>query len=619
MHMKKYSKPVDKGINLARLMGTLSLLLGAVVLLGWYLHEPALIQVNPAFVPMQYNTALGFAVGGLALLGLTGFWPWLAGITSVIVLLTGVLTLIEYIFAVDLHIDQLFMEHYIDLKTSNPGRMAPNTALCFSLTGLTVLLTTLCHERPRVTAWTATLGALIISLGVTALAGYMIGVEGAYGWGHMTRMAIHTTAGFIVLGGGFVALAWSRNRRMSPAESLPHWAPQIIGITGLTITFALWQAMSAQEQRMVSEMGPSAANFSDEGLLIFGILLTFSLILRTRAANKAGDGERRSNRDFAQYTAIILGALLAASLYSLLQTNFELSVKQRFEAAALNHVEAIEHGIDTYLETLYHIRSTFDASSFVDRDEFRTLVNRSLARNPGIMALEWVPRVTAQQRDVMEAAAREEVSADFVFGDSPAEGSMTAAPQRDVYFPIYYVEPQQPFSSVLGFDLAARPAHLAALMEAARSNAPTVSARLQLFQSEEGAYSIFIALPVYENGAPPENAAEREAALRGFAVMVTEIGPMIESILNKQPSPAGLTLTFADNELPDTEVFMYRHVSRAMDLGPDNTEKDYLDDGLTSTTKLAFADHNWQVTAHAANRTIYPGWRASSLWLPLGV
>ena len=618
MHMKKHSKPADVALNLARLMGALSLLLGAVVLLGWYLHEPALIQINPAFVPMQYNTALGFAIGGLALLGLAGFWPRIAGIASIIVLLTGALTLIEYIFAVDLHIDQLFMEHYIDLKTSNPGRMAPNTALCFTLTGLTVLPSTLFHKRARTTAWTATLGAIIISLGVTALAGYMIGVEGAYGWGHMTRMAIHTAVGFIALGGGFVALAWSDNRRISPTEALPHWMPRVIGITGATITFALWQAMSAQEQRMVSEMGAGAENFSNEGLLIFGILLTFILAFRTRTAAVANRGDR-SNQDYAPYIAITLGALLAASLHSLLQTSSESAVKHRFDAAVVNHVEAIEHGIDAYLETLYHIRSAFNASSFVDRDEFHTLVSRSLARNPGVMALEWVPRVTAQQRDAMEAAAREELSADFVFSDDPAERGMRAASQRDVYFPIFYAEPQKLFSSVLGFDLAARPDHFAALLKAAHSNAPAVSARLQLYLSEEGTYSIFVALPVYRKGVPLKTAGERESALRGFAVMVTEIGPMVESILGKNTSPAGLTLTFEDSELRDAEAFLYRHVSRAIDLGPDNTEKDYLDDGLTSTATLAFADHNWQVTAHAANHTIYSDWRASSLWLPLGV
>ena len=73
--MKNHLLNMNWGLNLARFTGFLSLALGAVVLLGWYLHEPALIQVNPAFVPMQYNTALGFALGGLALLGLALSWP----------------------------------------------------------------------------------------------------------------------------------------------------------------------------------------------------------------------------------------------------------------------------------------------------------------------------------------------------------------------------------------------------------------------------------------------------------------------------------------------------------------------------------------------------------------
>ena len=208
---------------------------------------------------------------------------------------------------------------------------------------------------------------------------------------------------------------------------------------------------------------------------------------------------------------------------------------------------------------------------------------------------------------------------DFVFADNPVEGSMTAASQRDVYFPIYYVEPQEPFLPVLGFDLAARPNYFAALMKAARTNIPVVSSRLQLYQSDEGTYSIFVALPIYQKGMPLETAREREAALRGFAVMVTEIGPMVEAILGKNTGPAGLTLTFEDTEARGAEAFMYRHVSRNMDLGPDNSEKDFLDDGLTSTTSLAFADHDWQVTAHAASKKIYPDRDARSFWLPLGV
>jgi hypothetical protein len=107
------------------LLASASLLLGVVVLAGWYTHNAALIQVNPAFVPMQYNTALGFAWSGLGLLALLfGATRW-QQLAALLVLLVGALTLVEYIFGVGLGIDQLFMEHYIGVKTSHPGRMAP--------------------------------------------------------------------------------------------------------------------------------------------------------------------------------------------------------------------------------------------------------------------------------------------------------------------------------------------------------------------------------------------------------------------------------------------------------------------------------------------------------------
>lgn len=45
----------------------LSALLGAMVLFGWHTQNTDLIQVNPAFVPMQYITALGFLACGAGL------------------------------------------------------------------------------------------------------------------------------------------------------------------------------------------------------------------------------------------------------------------------------------------------------------------------------------------------------------------------------------------------------------------------------------------------------------------------------------------------------------------------------------------------------------------------
>ena len=79
--------------------------LDLLVLFGWYTHNQTLIQVSPAFfLPMQYNTALGPVCAGVN----RPERRWrLAGLAFAI----GGLTLVEYVFGVDLGIDQLLMQH----------------------------------------------------------------------------------------------------------------------------------------------------------------------------------------------------------------------------------------------------------------------------------------------------------------------------------------------------------------------------------------------------------------------------------------------------------------------------------------------------------------------------
>lgn len=172
--------------------------LGVAVLFGWYTGTEVLIQVHPTFVPMQYNTALGFLLSGAGLVTYLRGKPAVAMVLGTIVTLIGVLTLYEYIARVDIGIDQLFMTHYIDLHTPNPGRMAPNTALCFSLTGVSIILMSVDFIRKNLTI--TILGALIAGLGAIALFGYITQLVPAFGWGKMTRMAAHTAFGFMMLG-----------------------------------------------------------------------------------------------------------------------------------------------------------------------------------------------------------------------------------------------------------------------------------------------------------------------------------------------------------------------------------------------------------------------------------
>ena len=219
--------------------------LGAVVLTGWYAHSVILIQIYPVFVPMQYNTALGFLLSGLGLLALAADRQRWAIAFGAIAGAIGLLTLIEYLFGVDLGIDQLMMEHYVTVKTSHPGRMAPNTALCFSLSGAALVIAGRPAWRKHHPPTSGILGAIVAALGSAVFFGYLVGIETAYGWGHLTRMAVHTSAGFMVAGAGLFLFALSK--RTTDETGRTWWLNIAFGIGAATLVVALWQALGVRE------------------------------------------------------------------------------------------------------------------------------------------------------------------------------------------------------------------------------------------------------------------------------------------------------------------------------------------------------------------------------------
>ncbi|MDH3975837.1 MAG: ATP-binding protein, partial [Deltaproteobacteria bacterium] len=252
--------------------------LGLTVLIGWYTGAVILIQVYPAFVPMQYNTALGFLLSGTAILALLHRYSPVAIACGSVVALIGILTLIEYLFNVNLLIDELMMKHYVGVKTSHMGRMAPNTALSFTLAGFAVIIMGAFSHYKRCALIVAILAALILGLGIIAFSGYLTGLESAYGWGRLTRMAVHTAFGFMVLGISFSMLAWMEEQEKE--DSFPYWFPLPIAITVLTFSISLWQALNH---------GPGE-NFSKKMahhfVLVFGTVLAFAIALTVNLAQK---------------------------------------------------------------------------------------------------------------------------------------------------------------------------------------------------------------------------------------------------------------------------------------------------------------------------------------------
>ena len=231
-----------------KVAGALAGLLGLTVILGWMAGSPGLVQIAPSFAPMQFNAALGFAFIGAGIVALSADKDKWASFFGFSVLTVAALTLLQYVAGIDLRIDELLFRHSITVKTSHPGRMAPNTALCFMLLGLAIGAGSWVRRGVLLQALS---GSTAIALGTVPLVGYLMEVEGAYGWGHLSRMAAHASVGVMTAGAALLVNAWSREGVRRGGQ--PIWLPAPASIGIVTVSLCVWGALEEERHRYLNQ------------------------------------------------------------------------------------------------------------------------------------------------------------------------------------------------------------------------------------------------------------------------------------------------------------------------------------------------------------------------------
>lgn len=166
-----------------RLAGTLALVVGGMALVGWTFHIAVLKSIRPDWVSMKPNTALCFVLVGLALLlsrpssafrlQSSALVSRLSRLCTLLVGLIGLLSLCEYAFGWNPGFDQwLFTEPAGAVGTSNPGRMAPDTALCFVLFAVGFEFARGSRQAMGRLITSATLGALVVTIALAEILSY---------------------------------------------------------------------------------------------------------------------------------------------------------------------------------------------------------------------------------------------------------------------------------------------------------------------------------------------------------------------------------------------------------------------------------------------------------------
>jgi len=205
---KQYNSLSVNAVNWGRSLACLTMLLGITVLVGWALNITALKSILPGLVSMKVNTAVGLFLGGLVLF-LQTFQTCnyvvlgLRRLSIGLILLIGIVTLCEYLFAWNVGIDQLL---FSDSKTSvlSPfsARMSLLTAGYFALLGSVFLLTELNRHWYVIQA----LAFITIVVVLLPLAGYLYGNLSFPRLEMASQMAAHTALGGLLLSSGLLII-----------------------------------------------------------------------------------------------------------------------------------------------------------------------------------------------------------------------------------------------------------------------------------------------------------------------------------------------------------------------------------------------------------------------------
>ncbi|MEI6149977.1 MAG: CHASE3 domain-containing protein, partial [bacterium] len=268
------SESAEWRFNLVSAIAALAISVGGLVLVGWALDIAALKSILPGWVSMKPNTAVAFVLIGIAILSsfprptvllsrVARLCGWLAGVI-------GLLTLVEYISGWNPGFDQwLFPELAATVGTSNPGRMAPDTALCFALLAVGLETVRALRRRSLMLIGTVILGGLVITIAVAAISTYFTPALGVFGWCGLTNMAAPTAAGFVVLGLALVELArqtsglkWTLGRGTTVSFA---GALMLVVLLGLhSSRSAYWQAETANSARSAEQVLASLSDVLGE-------------------------------------------------------------------------------------------------------------------------------------------------------------------------------------------------------------------------------------------------------------------------------------------------------------------------------------------------------------------
>ncbi len=290
---------------------------------------------------------------------------------------------------------------------------------------------------------------------------------------------------------------------------------------------------------------------------------------------------------------LIVGVMLSVSAF-VFTRNWEWKDFQiKFDGLMDNQFTSLKRELDLSIEVLSGVKGLYDASEFITRKEFQLFTKSKFAKYKNIQALEWIPRVTIEQRAEYEALARKDGFPNFSITERQQQGQMVIAAERKEYFPVFYMEPYVGNEAALGFDLASDSQRLATLMKSCATGKTLATPRITLVQENKKQFGFLVFIPVYKT------EIEICSNLAGFVLGVYRIKDILETALKYVKNTNIMADIWLYEQLNMDEKLLYFRKSNSKDISNNN---------LKYRKHFEIAGHTWKLIAYPTDKYVYRYW-----------
>jgi two-component system, sensor histidine kinase len=273
--------------------------------------------------------------------------------------------------------------------------------------------------------------------------------------------------------------------------------------------------------------------------------------------------------------SLLVYIFISLSFYGVASVKKEKDM-QRQEGKVVNVQAALNHKLEEVTAHLTLLATFFASSDDVNVNEFKQFTTKQLAYREEVIAFAWLPALEKERRFTYQQGTS------FTEAES-ADVKEQAAGQREMYYPIQYINPQKGNESTIGFDLASVGSLQAALNQAKELNQLVATHAVELFQGGTQLGVLFLH-PVFGNTLTEDD-------FKGFVVAAVSLQTLSHSLLFEQDNL--VTVSFFDITHADDTQALYITNTSSME--------------LLKAYQLEIGERTWRVELHEPT--------SSSSWL----